>query len=73
MRVMTKQKKVTKIRKNLEQVATDMTNREIYGEEKVTRDLNSWFRAGLTTGGLWSNTKERKIKVKCCFKLICFL
>ena len=62
MRVMTKQKKVTKIRKNLEQVATDMTNREIYGEEKVTRDLNSWFKAGLTTGGLWLIQKREKSK-----------
>ena len=41
-------------------------NREKYGEEKLTSDLNSWSKAGLTIFGLWSNRKKGKIKVKCC-------
>ena len=54
-------------------------NREKYGEEKVTSDLNSWSKAGLITVGLWSDRKQRKIKAKCSdflhtvFMLIYFL
>ena len=61
MRVMTKQKKVTKMRKNLKQGATNLTNREKYGEEKITSDLNSWSEAGLITfGGLIENREKSK-------------
>ena len=45
------------MRKNLKQGATNLTNREKYGEEKITSDLNSWSEAGLVTFGLWSNRK----------------
>ena len=67
IRVIMKQKKVTKMRKNLEQVVTKLTSREKYGEEKVTSDLNSWSKAGLIMVCLWSNRKQRKIKAECCF------
>ena len=78
MRVMMKQKKVTKMRQNLEQVATNLMNKEKYGEEKVTNDFNSWSKVGLITVGLWFNRKLRKIKAKFCvlhtvFMLIYFL
>ena len=46
-----------KMKKNLEQVATKLTSREKYGEEKVTSDLNSWSKAGLITVCIWSNRK----------------
>ena len=65
-RVMMKQKKVTKMRKNLKQVAIKLTKRKIWGG-KGTSDLNSWFKAGLITVSLWSNRKQRKIKAKFCF------
>ena len=44
------------MRKNLKQVATNLTKRKIWGG-KGTSDLNSWFKAGLITVSLWSNRK----------------
>ena len=44
------------MRKNLKQVATNLTKRKIWGG-KGTSDLNSWSKAGLIAVSQWSNRK----------------
>ena len=49
------------MRKIVKQVATNLRNREKYGEEKVTNDLNSWSKAGLIlVYGPIENTEKPK-------------